>query len=290
MFRKTAVLTLAAAALMTGACDSPTSSGSDARLTVLLTDAPHAVLASAVVEIGRVEVLPAGGPPIVVVENAGEFDLLELQDGVTAMLGAIDVEPGRYLQLRLIVNSASVTLLEGYTFVDGTSTRELMVPSGAQTGIKMQLRSGNGDGNGPAGIEIRPGETTLVVEIDVSSNFVMQGSLDSPAGIQGFLFTPMLRAVVADLSGSISGTVSAPDGVVVEGLSVSATREGADAGEPPITTLVKEDGTFKLHFVEAGTYSITIPEPPAGHVVNTVEQAVTEKQDVTGISLSITVE
>jgi hypothetical protein len=285
MLRKP-VLTVLAAALVAAACDSPTSSGRDARLTVLLTDAPHEYLESAIVEIGRVEVLPADGPPVVVATDAGEFDLLQLQDGVTAVLGSVDVEVGRYLALRMVVRSASVTLKDGYTFNDGTTTMDLAVPSGAAAGIQVLLRSSNGNGSGQgAGIEIRPGAMTLVVDIDVSYNFVMLGTPD--AGIQGFNFTPLLRAVIEDLSGSISGSVSAPDGVETTGLSVTATRAGAEPDEPPVTTLVKADGTFKLHFVEAGSYDITIAEPPAGHDVNPVTQVVAESEHVTGVELVI---
>jgi hypothetical protein len=286
MIRKAMLFTAAAAVALTTACDSPTAGNRDARVTVLLTDAPHEYLASAVVTIGRIELLPAGGPPVVITTDGGTFDLLTLQDGVTAALGSADIEPGRYLQMRMIVSSAELTLKDGYTFNDGSAVKDVPVPSGAQTGIKINLTTA--DGEPRAGVEIKPGETVLVVDFDVSQNFVMQGSADTPAGIQGFLFTPLLRAVVEDVAGSIAGTVTAPDGVATKDLTVTATRQNAPDGETPASTLVKDDGTFKVHFLAPGTYDVTVAAPPE-HSANTVKDiVVASKQHVTGVELIIT--
>jgi hypothetical protein len=284
MFRKAMLFTTVAAAFVLGACDSPTATSGSARVTVLLTDAPHEYLEAAVVTIGRIELLSDDGPPVVITTDGGTYDLLTLQDGVTAALGTATIEAGRYLQLRMIVSSAELTLKAPYTFNDGSVTRSLAVPSGAQTGIKIKLSA---DGNG-AGVEIRPGETTLVVDFDVSQNFVMQGSADTPAGISGFLFTPVLRAVVEDVAGSIAGTVTAPEGVETEGLQVTATRTDAQEGDAPATTLVKDDGTFTLHFLAPGTYNVTIGNPPEDHSANTVQRVVGKAEHVTGVELVIT--
>lgn len=280
---RTAVLSLTAG-LALAACDSPTDSNRNATLRVLLTDAPVDYLESAVVEIGRIEILPAdGGPARVIVEDAGSYDLLQLQNGVTADLGVAPIEAGQYTQLRMIVESAELTLADGYEFNDGTTTRTLFVPSGEQTGIKINLTSADGDEE--AGVEIRPGETVLVVDFDVSQNFRIQGNPDTPAGIHGMLFTPTLRAVIRDVAGSIAGTVAAPTGVTVEGLQVTATRDGAE--EAAATTLVNADGTFLLPFMSPGTYDITVVAP-AAHSANTVEVTVDENEAVTGVTLTIT--
>lgn len=287
MFRKLALLPVAAAALVLGACDSPTRGMDEARLTVQLTDAPSDYLESAVVKIGRIEVLPASGGPIVVSTTGGTYDLLQLQDGVTADLGSVDVEPGTYHELRMVVETASLTLKDGYTFTDGTQTKDIAVPSGAQTGIKIKLATA--DGEDGSGVEIRPGETVLVVDFDVSQNFVMQGSADTASGIKGFLFTPTLRAVVRDVAGSIAGTVTAPEGVSVEGLTVTAARVGAAEGTAPATTLVKSDGSFKVQFLAPGTYNVTVSDAPEGHTATTVEVSVGEAEDVTGVGVAIEV-
>lgn len=280
---RTALLSLLAGVTL-AACDSPTSINRDAYLQLQLTDAPADYLESAVVEIGRIEILPLdGGPAVVIVEDAGSYDLLQLQDGVTADLGAAHIESGEYAQLRMIVESAELTLAEGYEFTDGSTTRTLFVPSGDQTGIKINLTPADGDGD--AGVDIRPGETVLVVDFDVSQNFVMQGDAESAAGIQGYLFTPTLRAVVRDIAGSIAGTVTAPAGVEVEDLQVSATRSGST--EAAATALVKADGTYLLPFMAPGTYNVTVAAPE-NHTASTAEVTVGENEDVTDVALTIT--
>jgi hypothetical protein len=286
MFRRALLLPLAAAALAVGACDSPTANSGQARLTVLLTDAPHEYLEEAVVTIGRIDILPVNGPPITITNDGGTFDLLQLQDGVTAVLGSADIDPDRYRELRMVVSYAEVTLKDGYTFNDGSQTKSLHVPSGAASGIKIGISDGNGGPPGQ-GIEIRPGETVLVVDFDVSQNFVMLGDADAPAGIEGFNFTPRLRAVAIDVAGSISGFVTAPDDIDVEGLTVTATREGAEEDEAAITTLVREDGTFTLHFLPPGTYNVTIPEPPAGLSSSNQDVDVDNAEHVTDVEIVI---
>lgn len=284
MTRKAALFPVLLGTLALGACDGLMGSGDLARVRVELTDAPSDYVAAALVDIGRIEILSADGPPQTVVEDAGEYDLLTLQDGVTAALGEIDVEPGRYLELRMIVNSAEITLADGYTYDDGSTTKAIAVPSGAQTGIKIKL-FGAEDGEG-AGIEIRPGETVLVVDFDVSQNFVMQGDAESPSGINGFNFTPTLRAAVKDVAGSIAGTVTGPEGFDVEGLSVVATRAGAAEGAAAATAIVAADGAYRVNFLVPGDYSVTV-EAPEGYTSTSEDVTVGEAAHVGDVDLTV---
>lgn len=285
MSRKALLLPVLALAL--GACDSsPVGGNGETRLKLQLTDAPSDYIAAAVVDIGAIQVLSAEGPPITVVEDGGSYDLLTLQNGVTADLGSIPIAPGVYTELRMIVQSAQVTLKDGYTFATGETTRAIKVPSGAQTGIKISLASADAEA-GP-GVEIRQGETVLVIDFDVSQNFVMQGDAESPAGIQGFNFTPTLRAVARDVAGSIAGQVTAPSGssVSVEGLTVSATRTDI-AGAPVATGITDASGSYTINFLPPGSYDVTVSAPPTGFTASTATTPVGEDQDVTGVDLSL---
>ena len=111
-------------------------------IQVRLTAAPSDMIASAEVwishvylqgggddtadETGRVDLFNDPEAPL-------HFDLLTLQDGITADLtGLVEVEAELYQGLRLVVDRARVTLVEGLEFVDGTNTATLMVPSGSQ--------------------------------------------------------------------------------------------------------------------------------------------------------------
>jgi hypothetical protein len=194
---RTLAVALALVLAGTTGCDdaSPSASDGEARLQILLTDAPSDYIDEAWVSISRVYLIrgeedPEDGPPFVDLfhdaENPREYDLLTLRDGVVADLtGEIEVPEGTYRQLRLIVADARVTLVDGYTFNDGSTTRELFVPSGARSGIKVNLDE-------PITTEAGSIDVVLV-DFDVDQNFVIQGNPETPAGINGILFTPVLR-------------------------------------------------------------------------------------------------
>ena len=75
-------------------------------------------------------------------ETPRYYDLLTLMDGITAVLvEAVDIDAGLYRSLRLVVDSARITLAEGITFENGSSSDVLFVPSGSTSGIKVQLTS-----------------------------------------------------------------------------------------------------------------------------------------------------
>lgn len=182
------------------ACDS-TGPEADARVQVQLTDAPADMIESAEVWISRVYL--QGGDDDEAEgeegdddasgrvdlfndpENPRQYDLLDLQNGVVADLtDPVEVESGMYAQLRLVVDSAHITLIDGLTFANGDSDMTLFVPSGAQSGIKVQLLEP---------IDADAGELTVVlVDFDVNQNFVFQGPEDAPVGV---LFTPTLKEI-----------------------------------------------------------------------------------------------
>ena len=134
-------------------------------------------------ETGRVDLFNDPEAPL-------HFDLLTLQDGITADLtGLVEVEAELYQDLRLVVDRARVTLVEGLEFVDGRNTATLMVPSGSQSGIKVKLNDE---------IDAADGESmTLTVDFDVDRNFVIQGGQGQSA-IRGILFTPVLLELGRD--------------------------------------------------------------------------------------------
>lgn len=280
VFRRTG--TLAAMALIGAACSN--STGNDTQLSVLLTDAPHPLFESANVTIGEISIIPADGAPIVLTSAGGSYDLLQLQDGVTANLATLSIDAGNYVQLRLVVTEASVTLKDGFQFNDGSITKTLVVPSGAQTGIKINLS--NADGNSESGIEIS-GATILVVDFDVSQNFVVQGSLDTPAGINGVLFTPLLRAVVQNIAGSIAGTVTDAASAAVAEATVRATLQSSGVMEAlqtaEATAMTAADGTYTIQFLSPGTYSVTVDDTNVA--ARTV--VVGTSENVTGVDFTV---
>jgi len=282
------------AAITLGACGESVSvnTGGAASVRVLLTDAPIDYVESAMVDIGRVELLPAdGGAHIVLSDDGtdGPVDLLDLQNSVTMMIADADIEAGTYSQLRLIVESASVELKNPYLFVSGDSVMNLTVPSGAQTGIKLNLTGEDGEA-----LVIPEGETVLVVDFDVSRSFVMQGSPDTPAGIKGMHFQPTLRVVVYDVAGSMSGTVSTQlDSTRVDSLTVTA--EPVDEGlleayqTQTATTMTDSLGAYTIPFLIPGAYTVrvTLPDTTLVTSPDSISVTVGASEDVTDVDFEI---
>ena len=271
-------------ALGAAACGDSTGTG-DARLTVALTDAPNDYLQSVMVTIGEIEIISASGAPTSMPVAAGPYDLLMLQNGATASLASLIVEPGTYLQLRMVITSVDVTLKTGYSFADGAQSMGVIIPSGAQTGIKINLDGADGDAQS-AGVEILPGETVLVIDFDVSQNFVLLGNPDTGGVINGVLFTPLLRATVLDVAGSIAGMVSVPTGVDPSGITVMAEQTDSGLMEalqtPTATALTDASGNYQIMFLAPGTYDVKV-EGQATSVSVTVVDA----QDVIGVDFTI---
>jgi len=184
---------LVAALLATAACQGDALGPQTSRLQVLLTDAPHEQLDSAIVWIshiylqggeedengeGRVDLYNDPDAPL-------HFDLLTLRDGVTADLtGLVEVDVGLYQSLRFVVDSAQVTLVEGLVFEDGSSTDILKIPGGGTSGIKVQLDDV---------LDASDGEvTTVTVDFDVDDNFKIQQNPQTGV-VNKVMFTPVLK-------------------------------------------------------------------------------------------------
>ena len=196
MRRATALLAFCGLLLfaVTAGCDSAGSSEfeGEGSLELLLTDAPfpYEHVDEANVTISRVEIVrgavedtTASGAPedesavVTLVDSTQQYNLLELQDGVTALLAEAELEAGTYEQLRLIVDDASVLLNDGRTF-------DLKVPSGAQTGIKVLL----------PGFDVQAGENEeLTLDFKLEDSFIVQGNPNTAAGINGFIFKPVIK-------------------------------------------------------------------------------------------------
>lgn len=188
------------AGLGLAACDDSETGPEDAaRVQIMVTDAPSDYIESAEVWISKVYLQgapdtgddapdPAPGRLVLFEDAANPFhvDLLVLRDGLVAELTEpVAVDPGGYNQLRIVIDSAYVTLKEGVTFADGTSTQVLKIPSGSNSGVKVFL-------DGPIAAEAGE-QTTLLLDFDVDDNFKIQGNPDSPAGIKSIMFTPVIK-------------------------------------------------------------------------------------------------
>jgi uncharacterized protein DUF4382/carboxypeptidase family protein len=241
-------------ALGLGACgDSDTGT-----VRVQLTDAPFPfeMLESATVDINAVKVHVISDPG-----DEGEWetisteeqtiDLLDLQNGITHILGEAEVPHGFIDQIRLMVDEARVVLDDGREF-------RLRVPSGEQSGIKIHVEPF---------IEVHGGDLTdLLLDFDVSRSFhPVPASANHSADIREFHFRPSIRAANLSTTGSISGRVvddmdtpaDPDDDVPIEDAAVTCFKNGDEIAN----TATDSDGEFVLLGLPAGGVTLAANAP-----------------------------
>ncbi len=175
---------------------------------------------------------------LVLSEETQNFDLLDLQNGVTAELLKAELEVGTYDLIRLHVTDANVTLKDGTDFA-------LKIPGGTSSGLKIKLS--------PALVVEDGGMSEIILDFDVSKSFVVQGNPNTPAGIKGFLFKPVVRGMCQNYSGSIQGKVFENETTPIVGAHVKVIN-----GTEEVTSAISgTDGTYAIIGLPAGTYSMT---------------------------------
>lgn len=245
--------------------DSTTASGTGT-LELRITDAPSDDFESATIFVSSVYVKggTAGATESLVSSTKASFDLMTLQNGVTASLASATVAAGSYSQIRLVVDSARVVLKAGKTFADGSTTARLQVPSGSESGLKINFA-------GP--VTVSSGTATAIVDFDVAGSFILQGPRDAPTGC---LFRPLVHAVSLGLAATISGTVtpgSANAMVYAIAGTDTVSSAQADAG-----------GNYTLRFLPAGTY-VAAAAATGFSVAVSLPITLTSGQTMSGVNL-----
>ncbi|MES0491256.1 MAG: FG-GAP-like repeat-containing protein [Leptospirales bacterium] len=171
--------------------------GNKGAVTLLLTDFPiqNKDVTSVMVNFRSIEVNSAteGWMTVVDFGDAGKtFDLLQLQNGVTAALGSFSLDPGTYDQMRFVLNDANYLNVN----TKGVITQEpLKTPSGGQTGIKL-IHSFTVDSQG---------YTVLTIDFDA------QKSIHYNKG-QGFMLKPVIKVIDAQTTPGAGTTINAATG------------------------------------------------------------------------------
>jgi hypothetical protein len=236
------ILTAALVLIFSG-CSKTTDTG-NGRLVVKITDAPFPVdfVESAEVMITKIEIRKAGdgisdGNPFVVIwEGSETFNLLDLRNGVVEDLIDLEIPAGEYNLIRLYVDEASLKVKDGDNF-------SLKVPSGQQTGIKIFIRPG---------LVVEGGLTSeLLLDFDLSRSFLMKGNMDSPAGIKGFIFKPVIRAVNNSTAGRLEGSVTDTAKVKIIAASIWVKQDTIVA-----SAIADTLGHYTIIGLPAGTYSV----------------------------------
>ena len=171
----------------------------DATLIVRMVDAPVTAGAHVVegvyVDITRIDVVRKGSKDTsadlkdikkgdgvyTVLENASltNVNLLDLVNGASKLISSISLDPGDYVQLRLVVSTNSTI-----KFQNDPTLYPLKTPSGTTSGIKLK-----GKGNDPL-FSIAEGDTSELV-----FDFDAQASLQASADKDKFILSPVIKEV-----------------------------------------------------------------------------------------------
>lgn len=274
---KSGLMVLAGIMILATSCEKIGNSDNGGKGTVVLklTDAPFPVslVDQALVTIDKIEiraVAPETATEVeadnlalytVLYEGEGkEFNLLDLQNGVTAELLSLDIEVGSYDLIRLHVVDAEIILKDGTNF-------DLKIPGGTSSGLKIKLS--------PELVVESDVESEVVLDFDVSKSFIVQGNTKKPEGIKGFIFKPVVRAMVQKYSGIIEGKVVENETTPIAEAHVQIIR----ADTVFSSALTDETGAYALIGLPAGTYKMVCEKE--GYTAVTVDQVIVKAREKT---------
>ncbi|MEZ4424287.1 MAG: DUF4382 domain-containing protein [Gemmatimonadota bacterium] len=266
------------------ACDSDGTSTLDdgpTRLSVYLTDAPGDVAA---VWVDVAEIYFQGGPggrTSVLEEPTGLIELTALADETRLLVGDLQLDPGIYRQLRLVLRAAVLEATDGQVYAFGGAehpdglpvTGDLQCPSCSGSGLKIKLA---GDA-----VELTEGGNAVVLDFDVSQSF------GHAAGRSGkWIMSPVIHAVrtpdsddpeAPDAGGSIVGTVVLAQDEAGSPVQIPQCPEGTDRsladfvpaavaltladgdGSPIVRTgVVGEGSAFRIAPLDPDTYTLGV--------------------------------
>lgn len=232
-------------------------------LTLGVTDAPVDDAARVVVEFDGVIVAREGAEDLTFTFEARQIDLLSLQGGGSELLlDGVELEAGVYQSIRLLVNAERNTM-DSYVELPDTNQISLFVPSGAQSGLKLN----------DSFTVLAGGSSNLTIDFD------LRKSLVDPRGQSDYFLKPRLRLIDNSESGEIMGTVDEalitaedcsdvasvyvfPADVTIDGIDdIDIAEEGEEdiGGADPLVTAtvsMNDEGiyTYMAAFIPSGDY------------------------------------
>ncbi len=213
-------------ALLGMAAISCDSNEKNSRVEIWLTDAPgdyEAVNIDVVgVEINAEASGDAGWKSIDI--HSGVYNLLDLTNGNDTLLGSIDLPAGKIEQIRL-------KLGDNNSIVVGGVEHELTIPSGSQSGLKINVHETFVDG-----IIYK-----ILLDFDVARSVVVTGN-------SNYKLKPVIRAIAQAETGAIEGTVDPAESTP----AIYALQNSDTLG----TTYSDSTGHFLLRGLAAGTYTV----------------------------------
>lgn len=249
------ILLFATAILFVAQACNETLSESDTtgKLQLLMTDAPFPVdiLDSILVTISKVEMLKLSDSTCVdsiSPENCEsqridlgietmQINILELQNGVTALLSETEIPTGTYKMMNLYVSDLKI-----FTKTGDTITQKM---NNEQARIKILFRKKL--------VITGEQEQQLLLDFDIKRSLKMQGNMKSKGGIKGINFHPVIHAIPLAEASEIRGTVSDSNGNKLSNATIVLIQEN----DTITSTFSNEEGYFAILGVLPEKYTVT---------------------------------
>lgn len=260
---------LVALTLALAACNGSGSDGNVApsepqtgTLSLAVTDAPVDSAQAVVIAFTGVEVHGPGGSEHFDFDSPKTIDLLQYQgDNAATLLDGVTLDAGNYQWIRLDVDADN-----SYITLDDGSQHDLIIPSGAQSGLKLV-----------SGITVPAGGAA-----DFTVDFDLRKSVNAPSdGSTAYKLQPALRLIdnvkVGTIKGSVANTLTvgalsiadascgpavyvyAGANAIPKDVDTSADTEGQPL-DSAILDLNKTTGTYdySIGFLAEGNYTLTV--------------------------------
>lgn len=256
--------------LATASCvDSldPNQFPSGPQTTFHLTDAPFPYDRVSRVDVFVVSVqaswsadtMATSGGNFFTVANVGrKINLLDLQAGLTTELGATAIPQGAIQAIRLIIDTdrSSITMKDG-----------AVLTGSSNPGIAWQSSAGIATLNATIDdrIVVPDSGTDVVIDFDVGRAFLDPADVTPPTTQQGFIFSPVLRALEARRTGSITGTVrqgsatGAPVASATVELKLGNPNNAENTWGVISTTRTDANGNFRFAYVTRSSFFVNQP-------------------------------
>lgn len=247
-------------AIIGGCANSSSPESSQGQIKITMIDAP-AAFDEVNIAVTRVEVHKSGADStsgwFVINNVASVYNLLNLKNGASIILGNSSLDAGHYTQIRLILAFGSNIKVNGIT-------HSLDVSSSTQTGLKLNHE-----------FDILPNVTyELMLDFDAERSITLTGN-------NQYKLKPVIRLVPVITSGTISGKVNP----INTKASILAIR-----GMDTVRTVADlTTGSFKLMALLQGTYNVKILSGNTAYndkVINDVVVAAKQNTDLGTITLT----
>ena len=208
-------------------CSKTTSSKKEGYLKLYLTDTPTD-FDQVNIAVSEIWIHAAGDDTlpnwIMLDSTEATYDLLELRNGVLALMDSSQLPAGHYTQLRLKVTDGSNVVVDSEPY-------DLEIPSGYKSGIKLNHQ-----------FTIEEGRLyELTLDFDAEKSIIQKGTGE-------YQLKPVIRVIAQATSGEIEGSTEPRLAQVLAIVDPDTTAQ----------TSTDTTGYFKLIGLAAGLYDVTI--------------------------------